>query len=177
MNNPSISGPTYSTVLGLMNLQGGIPQGEPFFTKLKGNGLIVFDSNGPTLTNLSKGTIKYALAQDSAILDKINKKEPFKIIYPTSGVTTLSSNAAIDAKAPHMEAAKLFVDYLLSVEGQKVASSSDDGDAYFQSIIQGAPGKANIRPDSIKWNTEDPVFGAEHENEVKQWFTKNIVQK
>jgi iron(III) transport system substrate-binding protein len=177
MNNPSISGPTYTTVLGLMQLQGGIPQGEDFFTKLKANGLNVFDSNGPTLTNLSKGIVKFALAQDSAILDKINKKEPIQIIYPASGVTTLSSNTSIDAKAPHMEAAKMFVDYILSVEGQKVASSSDDGDAYFQSIIQGAPGKEGIRPDGIKWNTEDPVYGAEHENEVKQWFTKNIVQK
>ncbi|WP_027415609.1 ABC transporter substrate-binding protein [Aneurinibacillus terranovensis] len=177
MNNPSISGPTYTTVLGLMELQGGIPQGQDFFTKLKANGLRVYDSNGPTLTNLIKGNVKFAIAQDSAIIDKIKKNAPVKIIYPKSGVTTLSSNIAIDAKAPHLEAAKKFVDFALSAEGQKVASSIDDGDANFESIIQGAPGKQGIRPDGIKWNTEDPVFGAQHENEIKQWFTQNIVQK
>jgi iron(III) transport system substrate-binding protein len=177
MNNPSISGPTYSTVLGLMNLQGGIPQGQDFFTKFKANGLNIFDSNGPTLTNLSKGTVKFAIAQDSAIIDKINKKEPIKIIYPTSGVTTLTSNIGIDAKAPNLEAAKQFVDFVLSAEGIKVASSIDDGDANFASLIQGAPGKQGIRPDSIKWNEEDPVEGAKHENDIKQWFTQNVVQK
>jgi iron(III) transport system substrate-binding protein len=177
MNNPSISGPTYSAVYGLMNVQGGIPQGENFFTKLKANGLQVFDSNGPTLTNLSKGIVKYAIAQDSAIIDKISKKEPFKIIYPSSGVTTLTSNIAIDAKAPHLKEAEQFVDFVLSAEGMKVASSSNDGDSNFVSLMNGAPGKQGIRPNNIKWNSEDPVAGAQHENEIKSWFTQNIVQK
>lgn len=177
MNNPSISGPTYSTVLGLMDLQGGIPQGQDFFTKFKANGLHVYDSNGPTLTNLSKGIVKYAIAQDSAIIDLINKKQPIKVIYPSSGVTTLTSNIAIDAKAPHLEEAKQFVDFVLSDEGLKVASSIDDGDANFESLIQGAPGKQGIRPDTVKWNEEDPIAGAQHENDIKTWFTQNIVQK
>lgn len=177
MNNPSISGPTYSVVLGLMLLQGGIPQGQNFFTSLKTNGLNIFDKNGPTLTNLEKGNVKFAIAQDSAIIDKITKKSPMKLIYPASGVTTLSSNMAISTKAAHMDAAKKFIDYVLSVEGQNVAVASDAADANFQPIINGVTGKTNIRPDGIKWNTEDPVVGAQHENEVKQWFTQNIVQK
>lgn len=176
MNNPSISGPTYSAVFGLMNVQGGIPQGESFFTKLKANGLQVFDSNGPTLTNLSKGIVKYAIAQDSAIIDQINKKEPFKIIYPTSGVTMLTSNIAIDAKAPHLEEAKQFVDFVLSAEGMKVAANAKTGDANFVSLMNGEPGKQGIRPNNIKWNSEDPVAGAQHENDIKTWFTQNIVQ-
>lgn len=177
MNNPSISGPTYTTVLGLMELQGGIPKGEEFFTEFKSNGLHVYDSNGPTLTNLSKGIVKYAIAQDSAILDKISKKEPINIIYPSSGVSTLTSNIAIDAKAPHLEEAKQFIDFTLSAEGIKVAASIDDGDANFESLLQGAPGKQGIRPDTIKWNEEDPIAGAQHENKIKTWFTQNIVQK
>jgi iron(III) transport system substrate-binding protein len=178
MNNPSISGPTYTTVLGLMNLQGGIPQGEDFFNKLKANGLTVFDSNGPTLTNLIKGTVKFAIAQDSAIIAKMkDKSNPIKIVYPTSGVSTLSNNIAIDAKAPHLSAAKQFVDYVLTLEAQKIAQAADTGDAAFESIIQGAPAQAGLRPDGIKWNTVDPNDGAQHENEVKTWFTQNVVQK
>jgi len=177
MNNPSISGPTYSAVLGLMNLQGGIPQGEDFFKKFKANGLNVFDSNGPTLTNLLKGTVKFAIAQDSAILNKMkDPNNPIKIVYPASGVSTLSNNIAIDVKAPHLEAAKQFVDYVLSAEAQQIAQTVDSGDALFESIIKDAPTKAGLRPDGIKWNTLDPVDGASHETEVKTWFTKNIVQ-
>ncbi|SEB85961.1 extracellular solute-binding protein [Paenibacillus sp. GP183] len=178
MNNPSISGPTYTTVFGLMMLQGGISQGEDFFAKFKANGLTVFDSNGPTLTNLLKGTVKFAIAQDSAIIAKMkDKANPIKIAYPASGVSTLSNNIAIDAKAPHLDAAKQFVDYVLTVEAQKLAQAADTGDAAFESIIQGAPAAAGLRPDGIKWNTVDPIAGAQHENEVKTWFTQNIVQK
>ncbi|MFY4776180.1 ABC transporter substrate-binding protein [Metabacillus sp. RGM 3146] len=177
MNNPSISGPTYSTVLGLMILQGGIPQGKDFFTKLKANGLQVFDSNGPTLTNLSKGNVKFAIAQDSAIIDRMSKKEPINIIYPSSGVTTLTSNIGIDAKAPHLEAAKKFVDFALSAEAIKIGTTIDGGDSNFISLLQNAPAKQGIRPATVKWNEEDPVQGAQHENDIKQWFTQNIVQK
>ncbi len=179
MNNPSISGPTFPAVFGLMNLEGtgDYKQGENFFTKLKANGLQVFDSNGPTLTNLDKGTVKYAIVQDSAAIGKAQSGMPFKVVYPTSGVSTLSSNIGIDAKAPHMEAAKEFVNYVLSVEGQKVEANADTGDANFMSIINGAPGKPNLRPDNINWKPIDPVTGAQHENEIKTWFTQNIVQK
>ena len=177
MNNPSVSGPTYPAVYGLMKLQGGIPQGKAFFKKLSDNGLQIFDSNGPTLTNLEKGNVKYAIAQDSAIISSIQAGKHFKLVYPKSGVSTLSSNIGIDAKAPHLEAAKKFVNYVLSVEGQKVESSAKTGDANFMSIIKGAPGKQGIRPDNINWKAIDPVDGAKHENDIKKWFTQNIVQK
>ncbi|MCZ8512152.1 extracellular solute-binding protein [Paenibacillus filicis] len=179
MNNPSISGPTYTTVLNWVKIQNGVPQGEDFVSKMKANGMIVFDSNGPTLQNLIKGTVKIAVAQDSAIITAMqDPNNHLKIIYPTSGVATLSSNIAINAKAPHMDAAKQFVEYVLSPEAIKVAQASKNGgDATFESIIQGAPSKPGLRPDGIKWNTIDPIFGAQHENEIKTWFTQNIVQK
>lgn len=178
MNNPSISGPTYPAVYGLMKLEGNgdLSKGENFFKKLKANGLKVFDSNGPTLTNLVKGNVKYAIAQDSAIIEKIQAGEPIKMIYPTSGVNTLSSNIGIDAKAPHLKAAEEFVNYVLSVEGQNVCAAAKTGDANFEPIIQGVTGRKGIRPDNIKWNAIDPVDGAQHENDIKTWFTQNIVQ-
>jgi iron(III) transport system substrate-binding protein len=179
MNNPSISGPTYTSVLNFILNQGGIPQGEDFMTKLKANGLNVFDTNGVTLTNLLKGTVKIAIAQDSAIFNKMqDPANPIKIVYPTSGVATLSSNIAIGAKSAHTAAAKQFVEYLLSPEAIKVAQASKSGgDQLFVSIIQGASSVSGLRPDNIKWNTIDPIFGAQHENELKTWFTQNIVQK
>jgi iron(III) transport system substrate-binding protein len=178
MNNPSISGPTYPAVYGLMQLQGqgDYTRGEDFFKKMKANGMQVFDSNGPTLTNLEKGTVKYAIAQDSAVLSRIQQGKHFKIVYPISGVSTLSSNIGIDVKAPNLDAAKLFVNYVLSAEGQRTAVKANTGDANFLSIIKGVPGKQGIRPDHIKWNAIDSVESAKHENEIKQWFTQNVVQ-
>lgn len=177
MNNPSISGPTYPAVYGLMQMQGGISQGKTFFKNLKANGMHIYDSNGPTLQNLEKGNVKYAIAQDSAIIEEMNAGKPVKIIYPKSGVTTLSSNIGIDKKSKHLAAAKKFVNYVLSVEGQKVCSSAKTGDANFKSIIKGAPGRQGIRPSGITWHALDPVAGAKHENAIKKWFNQNIVQK
>ncbi|WCK54584.1 extracellular solute-binding protein [Aneurinibacillus sp. Ricciae_BoGa-3] len=137
----------------------------------------MFDSNGPTITDLIQGNVKYALAQDSALIAKMKSGAPIKIVYPASGVTTLSSNIAIDSKAPHAEVAKEFVNFALSQEGQKILAAGSDGDNNYESIVKGAPGKAGIRPSGIKWNELDASYSAKHENEIKQWFTENIVQK
>ncbi len=46
MNDPSQSGPTYPFIAGMMNYLGGVSQGESFFTKLKGNGLVIHLTKG-----------------------------------------------------------------------------------------------------------------------------------
>jgi iron(III) transport system substrate-binding protein len=60
MNDPSQSGPTYPFIAGMMNYLGGVGKGESFFTQLKSNGLVIHQTNGPTLQALTSGQIKLA---------------------------------------------------------------------------------------------------------------------
>ena len=102
MNNPSVSGPTYPYVAGLMNYLGGVSKGEKFLTELKANGLHVFDVNGTTLNALQTGQIAMATIQSSAIIGALASNPDYKIAF-LKGVTLLPSNIGIDRHASKTE--------------------------------------------------------------------------
>ena len=176
MNDPSISGPTYPYVAGILQLM-GTQQGKQFFMNLKKNGLKVFPTNGNTLKALLAGQIKVATIQDSALVEAKVKGDPIKIIYPSSGVFTLPGVVAIDKKAPDMAAAKKFVEFVLSVEGQKVMvnPANGGGDSYFNPLITGISPNSARQQSGIKWVPLNTVKAADQINSVKTWFHDNVV--
>jgi iron(III) transport system substrate-binding protein len=56
INNPSISGPAYPFLYGMIQ-EKGMQGGKKFFLDLKNNGVQVFPKNGPTLKALLTGTV------------------------------------------------------------------------------------------------------------------------
>jgi len=63
------------------------------------------------------GTVSYGL------LKAIQKGEPLKPIIPKEGVALVTSPNAILKKAPHPNAAKIFTDYLFSLEAQQLLAN------------------------------------------------------
>lgn len=178
MNDPSVSGPTYPYVAGIMQMMGS-DKGKQYFQSLKANGLKVFPTNDNTLKELLSGSVKAVTIQDSALVDSQVKGDPIKIIYPSSGVFTLPGVIAINKTAANMEAAKQFVEYVLSVEGQKVMADvkNGGGDSYFNPIIKGLQPNQALQQSGINWVTVDPINAGKDENNIKKWFHDNIVQK
>lgn len=178
MNNPAISGPTYPLVAGMMQWQGGVPQGQAWFKKLKANGLHVFNTNGPTLRALGFGQIKIAIVQNSAGIGRKAKGKPFDIVYPNP-VSLLPRTIAISAHAsPEVQKeAEQFIEFLLSKQGQQVALTGDpNGDSMFNPVIKGvAPNPGMPMLDKIKAQNVDPTVWGPREAKVVSWFTDNIV--
>ena len=175
MNNPAISGPTYPLVAGIF--QGmGVSRGMQYFKALKANGLKIFPTNGNTLQALLNGSIKVAMFQDSAEINAKLSHDPVQVVYPTTGVTMLPSDIAINAKAPDMAAAKEFVNFVLSAQGQKVMQdiSAAGSDSLFQPVIQGV--KPLYVRGGVKWNVVSPVWAGTHEAAWVRWFTDNVVR-
>jgi iron(III) transport system substrate-binding protein len=177
MNDPSVSGPTYPFVAGMLQ-QLGDTAGKQFFLDLKKNGLQVFPKNPTTLQSLLTGATKAIMIQDVAILNSKQQGDPVEIVYPTSGVPMLDANIAVNAKSPNMDAAKQFVDYVLSVEAQKkmVDPAVGGSDSYFLPIINGIDMNPARPNQDIKWLNVDPIKGSQTENDTKKWFTDEIVQ-
>lgn len=175
MNNPAISGPTYPLVAGLFQ-QMGVARGEKYFQALKSNGLKIFATNGNTLQALLDGKIKVAMFQDSAEINAKLSHGPVNVIYPTTGVTMLPSDIAINAKAPDMAVAKEFVNFVLSSRGQHVMQDiqAAGSDSLFQPIIKGI-NPMYVRT-GVKWNVVSPVWAGAHEATWIRWFTDNIVR-
>jgi iron(III) transport system substrate-binding protein len=177
MNDPSISGPTYPFVAGMLQ-QLGDSKGKQFFQDLKKNGLKTFPKNPNTLQSLTTGATKAIMIQDVAILDSKLKGDPIELVYPTSGVSMLYGTIAVNTKSPNQETAKQFVDYVLSVEAQKrmLDSKNIGSDAYFLPIVKGVDMNPTRPTNEVKWFNVDPIKGSQSENEVKKWFHDTIVQ-
>jgi iron(III) transport system substrate-binding protein len=174
MDNPAISGPTFPVVAGFLYGM-GMGNGQKFFAQLKANGLKVFATNKPTLSALSNGSIKIAIAQDSAEIDAIKKGSPLAIVYPTDGVTMLPSAIGISAHAPDMAAAKEFVNFALSAAGQQIMLTKGGGDSNFAPLINGEKPNPSRQQTGIKWNVVPAAWQAENYNSVQAWFKANIV--
>lgn len=178
MNNPSISGPAYPFVAGIMQVM-GMKRGEAYFMQLKEHGLQVYEKNPVTLRAMLDGRVKLALVQDTALISDQAKGDPVGIVYLKSGSFMLPGELVIDRRAPQMEEAKRFVEFVLSAAGQRVMLNPKNGggDSYFDPIIRGE------RPDSlaararmgIHWVKVNALRAGAEEPSLLKWFTSHIL--
>ena len=177
-SNPSISGPSYQHIASIATIFGGIDKAKEFFLKLKANGLKIYDTAGPSLTQITTGNRVFAIVQDAGVYGRINAGQPLGIIYPTSGVGVLPSVMAISSKAAHAGCAQAFVNYILSVEGQNTIAGGDptEGDLYYIPVIKGAQTKVKRQLEGINFVYLDIPAYAKAANDYKAWFRDNIAQ-
>ncbi len=175
MNDPSISGPTYPFVAGVMQ-QKGLAKGKQFFQNLKNNGLHIYRTNSVTIDALVHGRAKLIWVQDSALISAKEQGAPIAIAYPKSGTFTLPDVLAIDKHAPNMSAAKKFIDFVLSKKGQEVMLNSKNGggDSYYNPVIKGMKPNSVRQQSGINWVRVNPVHAAAVENSLKAWFNSHI---
>lgn len=179
MNDPSISGPTYPFVAGMMVDLGGINQGEAYFTALKANGLLINLKNGPTLIALSNGAIQLALVQSSAGVGAEFTNPNLKVEYPDPA-TLLPSAIGIDAKAPKLERQECekFVEFMLSRAGQHIMQTGDPtGDSLYYPIVKGVKPLSVLPPlAGVKTQMINSVTWGARESAVNTWFDTNITR-
>jgi iron(III) transport system substrate-binding protein len=180
MNDPSVSGPTYPYVAGIMQQLGGVPQGEAFFRELRANGLHVYQTNTNTLQALETGAIKLATVQSSAGIGAGFANKDIKVEY-LKYETVLPSCLGISAyvsKQAQAEA-KRFVEFVLSPAGQRVMQSGDPhGDSLFFPLVNGeSPLPAVGTPlAAIPTQNLNPYVWGPRENSLNSWFTSHIIQ-
>jgi iron(III) transport system substrate-binding protein len=175
MNNPAISGPTYTFVAGLMNQLGGVNPGEAFFKRLAANGLQIFPTNKVTLTALLQGRIDLAIVQNNAGIEFAEKYPQLRVEYP-SNATILPSVICIDGKAPaaQITEAKEFADYVYSAAGQKVMKAVNPYGGW--PIMQGVTPAPLLPPlSSLPVQNIKTTYWGDLEPTITQWFSSNVV--
>jgi len=186
MNNPSISGPTYPFIAGLIQQFGGEDAMKNYLLKLKANGLRAFDKNSKTIAALNTGVINVALVQSSAAITNVLKYKANPVAGLTPAVTYLSKTTvlpsclAIDGRASafQQEAAKKFVDFVMSSEAVAIMVKSNFGDSFFWPTLVGrspAPSISSM-PSLASGLVQivDPYKYALIQGAIQDWFTKNI---
>ncbi|HVB13614.1 MAG TPA: extracellular solute-binding protein [Candidatus Dormibacteraeota bacterium] len=177
MNNPSISGPTYPCVAGVMNHDRGISAGEQYFLQLKNNGLVIHDVNGDTLNALESGQIKLALIQSSAAIGAAEDSS-LKVAF-LKPETLLPSVIGIDSKVSHQERleAERFAAFVLSKPGQHQMQTGDPtGDSLYWPVLQGVnPLPALPQFSGVPYQVVNAYTWGPKEATLNTWFTNNVV--
>ena len=110
--DPALSGTSYMSVA-LLEKQFG----WEFFEKLRDNQARIGKGSGQVIDDTASGELSASLAVDYITNDKVNKGAHIALYYPPE-LLVVPSPVAIFKGSVNMDAAKKFVDYLLSQEAQ-----------------------------------------------------------
>ncbi|WP_243735245.1 ABC transporter substrate-binding protein [Paenibacillus turpanensis] len=119
MPSPLYSGAAAYNV-GVMTRTDGF--GWDFFKGLKSNEMSVVKGNGAVLKAVASGEKSYAMVVDFLVPREKAKGSPVELVYPKEGVPLITEPVGILNGTDNEAAAKAFVDYVLSEEGQKLAA-------------------------------------------------------
>ena len=107
--------------------------GWNYYEKLADNGAVATKGNGGVLEAVASGQKAYGMIVDFMAFNGKAKGSPVDFVYPTEGVSMVTEPVAILKTAKNAEAAKAFVNWLLSDAGQQYMT------------VQGyIPGKAGV---------------------------------
>lgn len=120
MPSPLTSG---AAMIHAVTLTENLPEGWDYYTALAANGAQASGGNGGILTAVSGGEKLYGVIVDYMPIREAAKGAPVAFVFPTEGVSAVTEPVAILQSSQNQENAKLFVDFLLSEEGQQLAAS------------------------------------------------------
>ncbi|RJE82197.1 ABC transporter substrate-binding protein [Paracoccus onubensis] len=96
--------------------------GWAFFEGLNDLDIVPEGGNGPATKAVASGMAKYAILVDANALNAKADGSPIDFIAPSDGVSFITEPVAIMSTTDNADAAKQFVDFLLSEDGQKLVT-------------------------------------------------------
>jgi iron(III) transport system substrate-binding protein len=116
----SIGHPGFSGYVGTWVLSMKLKYGWDYFKKLEKNKPQIGRSINDTVTALNAGERQVAAGADGSTLFSANRGNPLAIVYPEDDSILIIAPTAILKGSKHPNAAKLFMEYLYSVEASEV---------------------------------------------------------
>ncbi|MBS4208043.1 ABC transporter substrate-binding protein [Bacillus sp. FJAT-50079] len=96
--------------------------GWDFYKELKENGMTVTKGNGAVLKDVASGEQSYGMVVDYIVAKAKKEGSPVELIYPADGVPVITEPIGIMKNTKNEAAAKAFIDFVLSEEGQELAA-------------------------------------------------------
>ncbi|MCZ8272934.1 MAG: ABC transporter substrate-binding protein [Microcystis sp. LE19-4.1E] len=147
-------------------LVSNLPGGWDYYRKLKANDALAGGANGDVLRQVAGGEKLVGMIVDFLPIREKAKGAPVEFVFPKEGVSAVSEPVAILANTKNPEAAKAFVDFLLSMEGQALAAQQGYLPAHPK-----APVPAGFPPrETIGLMTFDPATTLRNETRIRKDF-------
>ncbi len=115
--HPGFSGYVGTWVLSMKKLYGW-----QYFDKLEKNKPQIGRSINDTVTALNSGERQVAAGSDGSTLFSASRGNPLAVVYPSDGSVLIISPSAIMKGTKHPNAAKLFMEYLYTIEAAKISA-------------------------------------------------------
>ena len=116
MPSPLASG---AALIHAQTLAGVGSLGWDYYKNLAENGAIASGGNGAVLKSVASGEKAYGMIVDYMPIREKAKGAPLEFVFPKEGVSAVTEPVGILAGTQHADAAKKFVDYVLSEKGQE----------------------------------------------------------
>ena len=125
----------------------------------------LFESNGPTATAVVRGEVALAMLLTNAALPLERDGAPIKVVYPKEGLPTTPGTAGIFKTAPNPNAAKLFLNWFLSVEGQNVMVDK----LGFASLLKGTKPPPGATGEVKLWVPNNKEYEELRDGWIEEW--------
>ena len=141
VNQVAVASPSFSGAVGVWAIGLSKLYGWDFFTKLNAQKPQIGRSIDDGVTLLNSGERLVSLGQTSAAFRSAAKGNPIGVVYPTDGVVVTVAPSGIIKGSKSPNAAKLFIEFLLSAEYSKLIAAY-----YEQPIRPDVPPAAGTKP-------------------------------
>ncbi|WP_404293644.1 ABC transporter substrate-binding protein [Microvirga sp. RSM25] len=118
MPSPLTSG---AALIHAATLTGSMNDGWKYYEALKENNAVAGGGNGDVLKQVAGGQKLYGVIVDYMPIREKAKGAPVEFVFPKEGVSAVSEPVAILKSTKNPDAARAFVDFLLSKDGQDLA--------------------------------------------------------
>jgi iron(III) transport system substrate-binding protein len=118
MPSPLTSG---AALIHTVTLARTLPGGWGYYEQLQKNGALAAGGNGDVLRQVATGEKLYGMIVDFIVLREKAKGAPIEFVVPTEGLSAVTEPVAILRNTRNPDAARAFVDFVLSREGQELA--------------------------------------------------------
>jgi len=116
MPSPLTSG---AALIHAQTLAGVNSLGWGYYKGLQANGAVAAGANGGVLKAVASGEKAYGMVVDFMPIREKAKGAPVEFVFPKEGVSAVTEPVAILSTTKNADAAKKFVDYVLSEKGQE----------------------------------------------------------
>lgn len=135
----------------------GDEQADDFFRRLKANDVKIAPGNSVVRDMVARGEVKVGLTDTDDVNVALEDKQPVAMVFPDRegiGVPVMPNMVSLIANAPHPEAGKRLIDYLLSPEVERMLAQSEAVQIPLHAGVEGPknlPALASIKPMTLDY--------------------------
>ena len=142
--------------------------GDDAWKRLAQNEPRIYPNSAPELTDLVRGRIPLAYIDAGSIVTQLQSGAPLKMVFPREGLAGYGVFGNVTSTAPHPNAARVWMNYLVSKRGSSEMSKSASYGTHPDATPPSIPGFKFPAPSEV-WAIAPDRWETIRESWVEEW--------